>query len=180
MLTAFSQINASKLGRRELYQLKQGNKAISSYVNAWHSNLANIPADEQPNKHNKIYHFSEGLNEKLQALTSVDFGTHKPFSSVQSLITAAMHIDAFNGTASTSYPFGYSDQGNARSSQSGKKRDNESLALCLPKKANSSGSPDKKPGAHILRLSCEEQNLSQNVRHEAMWSHSRTCLPGCN
>ena len=100
MLACFAQPNASILGRKKLYGFIQGSQAINKYTSTWEAYLAEIPETEQPNEHDKLFWYHEGLTDHLKDLTSVDFSTSKPFASVKALMTAACHIGN-----STSAPF---------------------------------------------------------------------------
>ena len=74
--------------QQKLYSCKQGLQNINKHTNTWESYLAEIPQAEQPNGHDQIFHYNEGLTENLKNLTSVDFSTSKPFTSVKALTTA--------------------------------------------------------------------------------------------
>ena len=137
MLACFGQPNASKLGRKKLYGFKQGSQAINKYTSTWESHLAEIPEAEQPNEHDQLYFYHEGRTDHLKDLTSVDFSTSKPFTSVKALMTAACHIG--NSTTAPSVPAG---NGNGQTKdRSHKKRAHDHEASgpkpIITKKANS-------------------------------------------
>ena len=58
----------------------------------WKGFLSEIPTDEQPNVHDQLFWFHEGLDKWIQKLTSVDFKTGMPYTNLTDLVTAANHI----------------------------------------------------------------------------------------
>lgn len=140
MLGVYSKPDASKLGRRALFNCTQKGRPVSEYSKEWKSLLAVIPSEEQPNLFDQLFHFHEGLDKWIQKLTSVDFSTGKPYEDMAALVTAANHIGSTGHESSNKGNSGKAVPEPTSSKPHKKRGNSDTSTVARPaKRANTSG-----------------------------------------
>ena len=100
MVALYQKPDAARLARRKLYSCHQNARPVSTFSTEWKSLLADIELSEQPNMHDQLFLYSEGLDKEIQKLTAVDFSTNLPYTDLTALMNAAHHIGSSNVAAS--------------------------------------------------------------------------------
>ena len=158
MTVVFGEADASRTGRQKLYAVRQRNRTINEYLSEWKSALTHIPKEAHPNEYDQMFFFQRGLDDKLREATALDLATNKPFTTMEALTSAALHIGHTIPASSSNHQSNNSHQG-ARNNRKLTNGDNTS-ASPVPKR------PFKKaedyPGFTPKRSQAEQKYLMQH------------------